>query len=176
MVLGDRWLIAYTPLKNNARFTDHCVEQEACALRFLFGLMERDRERRIFTVFLYRPFHGKNTSTPTFTRPYDNFQRIYSIPSALDIGWFVQEEWAAEAGTMAVSRKSSKRQVCAGVCIANGKVCGSPIFERQVRVALRKSPHDIELITSSFQIDENASSQTASFRFCNVPRDNGDQN
>jgi hypothetical protein len=70
--------------------------------------MERDRERRIFTVFLYRPFHCKNALTPTFTQPYANFQRIYSISSALDIQWLVQEEWMAEAGTMAVSRKSSK--------------------------------------------------------------------
>jgi hypothetical protein len=70
--------------------------------------MEQDRERRIFTVFLYRPFHGKNASTPTFTQPYTNCQRIYSIPSALDVDWLVQEEWAAEAGTMAVSHKSSR--------------------------------------------------------------------
>lgn len=89
-----------------ARVTNSRVEQEACALKFLFDLMERDRERRIFTVFLYRPFHGKNTSTSTFTQPYTNCQRIYSISSALDVDWLVQEEWAAEAGTMAVSRKS----------------------------------------------------------------------
>jgi hypothetical protein len=169
-------LISYTSLSKDARVTDPDVEQEACALRFLFELMERDRERRIFTVFLYRPFHGKNASTPTFTQPYLRFQRIYSIPSAIDIGWFVQEEWAAEAGTMAVSRKSSQGQLCVSVCIANGKVCGSPLFERQVRVALRKSPHDIELITSPFQIDESTSSRTASFRFRNVPRSNDNPN
>lgn len=67
--------------------------------------MKQDSERRIFTVFLYRPFHGKNSSPPTFSQPYDNFQRIYSIPGALDIDWLIQAEWAAEAGTMAVSRK-----------------------------------------------------------------------
>lgn len=70
--------------------------------------MDRDRERRIFTVFLYRPFRGRNTSMPTFTQPYANFPRIYSIPSALDIEWLMQEEWAAEAGTMAVSRECSE--------------------------------------------------------------------
>lgn len=131
--------------------------------------MDRDRERRIFTVFLYRPFRGRNRSTPTFTQPYANFPRIYSIPSALDIEWLVQEEWAAEAGTMAVSRESS-RSICVNAYIANCLVCGSPMFERQVRIALRRSPHNIELFTSSFQIDENASSQTASFRFRNVPK------
>ena len=50
------------------------------------------------------------------------------------------------------------------LCVANSKVCGSPMFERQVRAALRNSPHDIKLITSSFHIDENTSSRTASFR------------
>lgn len=138
--------------------------------------MERDRERRIFTVFLHRPFHGRNTSTPIFTQPYVNFQRVYSIPSALDLGWFVQEEWAAEAGPMAVSRKSLKGQLRTSMCITDGKVCGTPMFERQVRAALRKSPHDIELITSPFQIDESASSRTASFRFRNVPRSGDNQN
>lgn len=68
--------------------------------------MKQDSERRIFTVFLYRPFHGKNTSVPIFTQPYTKYRRIYSIPSALNIDWIVQEEWTAEAGTMAVSRKS----------------------------------------------------------------------
>jgi len=61
----------------------------------------------------------------------------------------------------------------AKMCVANGKVCGSPMFERQVRVALRKSPHNIKLITSSFHIDENTSSRTSSFRFRNVPRSKG---
>lgn len=96
----------HLPVSKYVKATNPRVEQEACALKFLFELMERDRERRIFTVFLYRPFHGKNTSTPTFTRPYVDFKRIYSVPSALNIDWLVQEEWAAEAGTMAVSRKS----------------------------------------------------------------------
>lgn len=50
------------------------------------------------------------------------------------------------------------------------------MFERQLRIALRKSPHNIELFTSSFQIDENASSQTASFRFRNVPKPDEKQN
>lgn len=43
---------------------------------------------------------------PTFTQPYSEHQRIYDARSALNIDWLVQEEWAAEAGTMVVSRKS----------------------------------------------------------------------
>lgn len=42
---------------------------------------------------------------PNFNQPYTNFPRIYSVPSALDVGWLIEEEWAAEAGTMALSRK-----------------------------------------------------------------------
>lgn len=86
--------------------TDDWVEQEPWARRFLFDLMKQDSERRILTVYLYRPFQGKNSSTPTFTQPYSDHQRIYDARSALDIDWLLQEEWAAEAGTMAVSRKS----------------------------------------------------------------------
>ncbi|KAM0718991.1 hypothetical protein Q7P37_004896 [Cladosporium fusiforme] len=81
-------------------------EQEPWARRFLFDLMKQDSERRILTVYLYRPFQGKNSSPPTFTQPYSDHQRIYDVRSALDIDWLLQEEWAAEAGTMAVSRKS----------------------------------------------------------------------
>ena len=92
-------------------------------MKFLFELMERDRERRIFTVFLYRPFRGRNTSTPTFTQPYANFRRIYSIPSALNIEWLLQEEWAAEAGSMAVSRKSS-RTICVDAYKLTAKFVG----------------------------------------------------
>lgn len=67
--------------------------------------MKQDSERRIFTVFLYRPFRGRNSAMPNFNRPYTNFPRIYSSPSTLDLGWLIEEEWAAEAGTMALSRK-----------------------------------------------------------------------
>lgn len=85
---------------------DDSIEQEAWARKFLFELMKQDSERRIFTVYLYRPFRGRNSSMPTFTQPYSDHQRIYDARSALNIDWLVQEEWAAEAGTMVVSRKS----------------------------------------------------------------------
>jgi hypothetical protein len=60
-------LVPFRPFSTYARVTKTRAEQEAYALRFLFELIERDRERRIFTVFLYRPFYSKNVSTPTFT-------------------------------------------------------------------------------------------------------------
>lgn len=67
--------------------------------------MEMDR-RRIFTILVYRPFRGTNLPPDTAGQvTMDERQnRLYRVDGALDIPWFISKEWAAEAGTMALSR------------------------------------------------------------------------
>lgn len=68
----------------------------------------------------------------------------------LDIGTFLEAESAAEAGNMAIFRKSTQLRLCHTNLPS---VCGPPSFEAAARKALVASRRDISLFTSSFQPD-----------------------
>lgn len=77
---------------------------------------------------------------------------------AVDYAELVSGEWGAEAGNMAISRKTFKPTL---TIVSDNFiiVCASPLIEQQVRRAVRRDPHDIYIVTSPFQMDgssENA--------------------
>jgi hypothetical protein len=66
---------------------------------YLFALNGMDQERKILTIFCYHPKVVKNGPS----RP-----RIMSMSDPLDMPWFIDEEWNAEAGNMLVSGKAER--------------------------------------------------------------------
>jgi hypothetical protein len=64
---------------------------------YLFALNDMDQERKILTVFCYYP----EPVTDGLSRP-----RIMSLSDKLNMPWFIDKEWDAEAGNMLVSGKA----------------------------------------------------------------------
>lgn len=90
--------------------TDRLPDQEHWARPFLTHLLRQDEgDRRIMTVFIYKPYDTIRTTKPTHAEPDNEFRRLYRVDISLDMDWLIGQEWAAEAGNMALSSKSSRR-------------------------------------------------------------------
>lgn len=61
------------------------------------------------TIFIYKPYNTIPTTKSTYAEPDSKFRRLYRVDTALDMDWIIGQEWAAEAGNMALSRKSSSK-------------------------------------------------------------------
>ncbi|KAK3115493.1 hypothetical protein LTR53_005109 [Teratosphaeriaceae sp. CCFEE 6253] len=119
-------------------------DQESWVRSMIDALFEMDR-RRIFTLLLYVPPDGPSASGPAESAQPDTHQaRFFRITDALDLLWVVNQESIAEAG-----------------------ICGTPDFEKRVRNAIRASKHDIRLVTSLYQMDENPLSRKMSGHYNN---------
>lgn len=82
--------------------TDRAIDQERWALSFLESLIDIDR-RRIFTVTIYTIDRNLNFDAPRVAQPDTARDRIVRLDASLDLKWFLEAEWALEAGNMALS-------------------------------------------------------------------------
>lgn len=108
--------------------------------------------RKILTVFLVYPSESEGTSQERVFSIKQPRERIYPLTGKLDMDWWVEKEWSAEAGNMLVTGMCvphSTRITCLAIV-----VCGSPQFERSVRKAIRSSRRNISFSNSDFQPDE----------------------
>lgn len=63
--------------------------------------------RRIFSVLINRADHQQ---VPSQTSNSQERPRWFYIDGSLDMRWFIEKEWDAEAGNMVVSRTSSRKR------------------------------------------------------------------
>lgn len=84
--------------------------QEQWALEFLQGLVDMDTSRRrIFTVHIYaRAQHDVEATARTVSRADPERPRLLRVDGPLDVTWFLNQEWAAEAGNMVLSGEQRK--------------------------------------------------------------------
>jgi hypothetical protein len=75
---------------------------------YLFALNDMDQERKILTVFCYHPSQSGSYSTRRVATNGPSRPRIMSLPDPLDMPWFMEKEWDAEAGNMLVSGKAGR--------------------------------------------------------------------
>ncbi|KAF2849416.1 hypothetical protein T440DRAFT_508606 [Plenodomus tracheiphilus IPT5] len=111
-------------------------EQMRWAEDFLCALDDMD-SRQILTVFLFYPDHIEGSSEGRATKFQAPRKRMLSLSGKLDMSWFIESEWGAEAGNMLLA------------------VCGSPRFELRARQAVRSSTHHIDFRNSMFLPDES---------------------
>ena len=80
-------------------------EQMRVIEEYLFSLHDMDQERKILTIFCYLP--DRSASPSTRKAVTDGPQGpIMSLVDKLDMTWFLEKEWATEAGNMLVSGKN----------------------------------------------------------------------
>ena len=73
---------------------------------YLFSLHDMDQERKILTIFCYLPDRSASPSTRKAVTDGPQGPRIMSLVDKLDMTWFLDKEWGAEAGNMLVSGKN----------------------------------------------------------------------
>jgi hypothetical protein len=128
---------------------------------FLCALNDMD-QRQILTVFCFHPSQAEISSTSRVASIQPPRPRILSLTTTLDMSWFIENEWGAEAGNMLVAGKT---RVAHTTFIANYIVCGSPQFELRARKAVRSSSHEIDFRNSVFQPSETQTSKLSGFRY-----------
>lgn len=123
------------------------------AEEFLCGLDDMD-SRQILTIFLFYPNDLEGSSEGRETTFQAPRKRMLSVAGKLDMSWFIESEWGAEAGNMLLSGKWSDH-----VCQKAAHwwlVCGGPRFEHRARQAMRTSTHHIDFRNSTFLPGESA--------------------
>lgn len=94
-------------------------------------------------------------------REWGSIRQVYPMTTNLDVEWFIEQEWGAEAGNMIVARMF--HSLFLGNTV-KCPVCGSPRFEQVVRKAIRRSPHDMALLDGDLQLDETITSEMSCLR------------
>jgi hypothetical protein len=72
---------------------------------FLYALNDMD-QRQILTVFCFYPSQAGSSSARQTMNVQPPRLRIMSLTSTLDMSWFIDSEWGAEAGNMLVAGKT----------------------------------------------------------------------
>jgi hypothetical protein len=115
---------------------------------FLCALNDID-QRQILTVFCFHPSQAEISSTSRVASIQPPRPRILSLTTTLDMSWFIENEWGAEAGNMLVAGKT---RVAHTTFIAN-------------YIAVKSSSHEIDFRNSVFQPSETQTSKLSSFRY-----------
>lgn len=99
------WLLETKGISPDQHFsfiTNYKPDQQGWAEEFLFALHDMDH-RKILTVFLVYPSESEGTSQERVFSIKQPRKRIYPLTGKLDMDWWIEKEWSAEAGNMLVT-------------------------------------------------------------------------
>ena len=82
------------------------TDQIVWAEEFLSALDDLDH-RQILTIFVFYPSEAEETLEDSITKRTSR-RRLLPMSSDLDMGWFIDQEWGAEAGNMLLSGKLTR--------------------------------------------------------------------
>jgi hypothetical protein len=83
------------------------LDQMRWAEEFLCALDDLDH-RHIMTVFFYYPNDAVDLPSNQNTPLAATRHRMLPVSNTLDIGWFIEQEWGAEAGNMLLSGSNTR--------------------------------------------------------------------
>lgn len=130
------------------------------AEEFLSALDDLDH-REILTIFVFYPSEVEEVIEEDMAKKSPR-RRMLPMSSNLDMKWFIDQEWGAEAGNMLLSGMWAHFMILTMLICT---VCGSTTFELRARQAVRSSCHDIDFKNCAFQPGETAVSRNSRLRY-----------
>lgn len=94
----------FNPFQVHIKLLIASADQEVWAIEFLHKLLELDR-RLIFTLVLYVPDVTQGSAAISQVAKGLVQDRLLRTDQPLNLSWYIESEWSAEAGNMAISSR-----------------------------------------------------------------------